>query len=682
MKKFNYKSRKGFTLIELLVVIGILAVLAAIAIPSVAGLIDRANVSSDDTNANEMTNAIERFVSEYELYCQDIASNRIDFDDLDSAQSRVYNVTAIEKREHITQIENGGYINRKLDKDTKYPDDYGTTVAIIQNYTKTSSSTFEPKQSDMHFWYSPDCGVVVYSEPESATSVLNTKIISGKDAKGKELTDSTRWIDITTGKESEYVANYNSEQIANNPLLFPIGKTKPEYVLAEFNENFTEVTIYKNGKNSNGKMKDLSGNGSISNMTPDTSPMTAHAETLKRVKICEGVVSIGKSAFENCTNITNVALPNSLTDIGSWAFAKCSNLQGVNIPNNVLTLGNSINGYVFEDCTNLQNVTLGNNIVTIGSYSFKNCSSLKDVTIPVTAKTIGSYAFYNCTNLENMYYEGNIDEWAKINFASMYSNPMIYAKNEYINNELVKDVTLSNDITEITYAFVGSDTLETIVVPDTVTKIGFSAFRDCFNLQSITLSQNITAINGYTFSGCRSLKNIVIPEGVTSIGAHAFASCTSLKDITIPATLSSVDSWAFYCCNINNLYFTGTIEDWLKIDFYHHISNPMSYSENEYINGELLTSIVIPEGITNVKKYAFCSCEKVTNISLPSTLNTIETYAFFESAILPSITIPSSVTSIENDAFEYCYKLKTVYGQAGSYAETWALKEKLTFVAQ
>ena len=100
-----FKSKAGFTLIELLVVIGILAVLAAIAIPSVAGLIDRANVSADKTNSNEMTNAIERFASEYELYCQDIASGTLDPDNLDSAQGRVKNVIGATTRSGIEGIE-------------------------------------------------------------------------------------------------------------------------------------------------------------------------------------------------------------------------------------------------------------------------------------------------------------------------------------------------------------------------------------------------------------------------------------------------------------------------------------------------------------------------------------------------------------------------------------------------
>ena len=182
----HFNSKSGFTLIELLVVIGILAVLAAIAIPAVAGLIDRANVSADATNANEMTNALERFTSEYELYVQDIGSGNLDFDDLDSAQGRVKNVidagaTDETTRSDITTIEaettwtadGKGTVyaspaaGKKLYRDTKYAVDYTTMKAIVENYTKTSSATFQPKQSDCHFFYSPQCGLVVCSEADS-----------------------------------------------------------------------------------------------------------------------------------------------------------------------------------------------------------------------------------------------------------------------------------------------------------------------------------------------------------------------------------------------------------------------------------------------------------------------------------------------------------------------------------
>ena len=202
--KLNIKSRKGFTLIELLVVIGILAVLAAIAIPSIAGLIDRANVSSDNTNADEMTNAIQRFTSEYELYCQDIASGTIDFDNLDSAQGRVYSVTGIKERKDIEQIETNGKNGIKVDPVTKYPQNITTAKVILQNYLKESSSMFDTKQSDMSFYLSPDTGTVIVAEKISDYSTLNTKIHSGTDGNGNDLSFETEWMNLSSDLNIHY----------------------------------------------------------------------------------------------------------------------------------------------------------------------------------------------------------------------------------------------------------------------------------------------------------------------------------------------------------------------------------------------------------------------------------------------------------------------------------------------
>ena len=202
--------------------IGILAVLAAIAIPSVAGLIDRANVSADATNANEMTNAIERFTSEYELHLQDIASGRLDTTNLDSAQGRVFNVTGVTDRAGIEALEKDATAGvdttgKAIYRDTKYPVNAETMQAVVENYMKTSSATFTPKQSDCHYYYSPDCGLVVCTETEaSSVTDLNKLVQSGKDAKGKDLGASTKWIDLTANTSAD---NGGSTNCCENPNI-------------------------------------------------------------------------------------------------------------------------------------------------------------------------------------------------------------------------------------------------------------------------------------------------------------------------------------------------------------------------------------------------------------------------------------------------------------------------------
>ncbi len=137
-------------------------------------------------------------------------------------------------------------------------------------------------------------------------------------------------------------------------------------------------------------------------------------------------------------------------------------------------------------------------VTGIGDYAFRNCSSLTSVTIPNSVTSIGERAFGGCDGLTSVHIN-DLSAWCKITFDD---NPLCYAHHLYLNGEEIKD----------------------LVIPNSVTSIGFMAFRYC-DLTSVTIPNSVTTIGGYAFDGCTDLTSVTISNSVTSIEICAFSGC-------------------------------------------------------------------------------------------------------------------------------------------------------------
>ena len=193
-----------------------------------------------------------------------------------------------------------------------------------------------------------------------------------------------------------------------------------------------------------------------------------------------------------------------------------------------------------------------------------------------------------------------------------------------------------------------------------VTSIGSSAFYDCYLLFSVTIDNSVTSIGSSAFYGCTELTEVTIPNSVTYIGSSAFRDCSDLTEITIPNSVTSIGEDAFYICSDLTNVNISDLSAWCKINFGNSTSNPLYYAKKLKLNGTEINDLVIPNDITKIKQYAFCSYTGLTSVTIPNSVTSIGETAFGWCDGLTSVTIPNSVTSIGETAFIYCTGLTSV----------------------
>ena len=383
---------------------------------------------------------------------------------------------------------------------------------------------------------------------------------------------------------------------------------------------------------------------------------------LTSITIPNSVTSIGGSAFQDCSKLTSITIPNSVTSIGSSAFGGCSSLTSV--------IWNAKN---CADCTPFYSIesqitsfTFGDNVEHIPAELCLGMSQLTSITIPNSVTSIGKDAFYN-TGIYN-------DESNWGDGVLYISNCLIDAKSDITGSYTIKDNTqliADNAFYKCTY-------LTSVTIPESVTSIGERAFCYCSKLTSVTIPNSVTSIGYAAFDGCSALTEPVynehlfvympssysgayeIPEGVKQIAGAAFSGCSKLTSITIPNSVTSIGSSAFSRCSKLTAVHITDIAAWCRVAFDASLANPLFYAKNLYLNGELITYLVVPEGVTSIGDYAFEGCSSLTSVTIPNSVTSIGERAFYGCSALTSIELHNNIQNLRGAAFGNCTSLNSI----------------------
>ncbi|MCH5198331.1 MAG: leucine-rich repeat protein, partial [Oscillospiraceae bacterium] len=402
--------------------------------------------------------------------------------------------------------------------------------------------------------------------------------------------------------------------------------------------------------------------------------------------------SIGESAFEDCSSLTSVNIPDSVTSIGYAAFrgtawydlqpdglvyaGKVAYSYKGKMPENtsiILKEGTKgIAAFAFYGRTSLTSVNIPDSVTSIGDWAFYLCTSLTSVNIPDSVMSIGERAFSGCLSLTSVNIPDGVTSIGEAAFSGCRSFTAL---------------NIPNSVTSIGWdAFSGCSLLTSVNIPDSVTCIGLGAFSYCSSLTAISVSSGNSVYHSEgnclihtkskaLISGC---KNSLIPSdgSVTRIGYFAFSGCTDLASVYIPESVKSIDWGVFFdCINLTDVYCSGS-EDEIEIDHYSldgdcYENITIHYNHTHTWNKGTVTKAATCAAV-GVKTYTCTACGATKTESLAK----INDHKWDDGVVTKEPTKTSK--GVKTYTCTVCEKIKleTIPKLTGSVIDTNTVKEK------
>ena len=546
-----------------------------------------------------------------------------------------------------------------------------TLTAAGQTATLTATVTPSNATNKDVTWSSSNAAVATVSSTGVVTAVSSgTAVITAKTADGTNLT-------------AECNVTVNIPVPATGISL---NQTSLTLTMPGQTETLTATVTPSNATNksvtwtsSNTEVATVSSTGVVAAVASGTAVVTATtADGTNLTAECNVTVNI-PIIFADAT-VKTICVANWDTDgdgeLSKTEAAAVTDLSTVFKNNTAITSFNelqyftglkNISSEAFLGCSGLKSLTFPSSLTIINRRAFMNCSGLTSLTIPNSVTYIASNPFLGCSGLTNITVESG--------------NTSYDSRNNC--NAIIQ--TASNTL--ITGC-------KTTIIPNSVTRIGFEAFRQCSGLTSLTIPNSVTSIDAQAFLGCSSLTSITIPNSVTriaggalsntawwnnqpdglvyagkvayeykgtmpsntritlrdgtvSISELAFSGCTDLRGIAIPNSVTNIGEGAFegttwFNNQPNGLVYAGNVA--------------YKYKGTMPSN----TSITFRDGTVGVADMAFDQCSNLTSVTIPNSVISIGEYAFQFCSGLTSVIIGNSVSNIDECAFTGCNALKSV----------------------